>query len=163
MKKFVSLHNHSEYSVLDGANFVEDMASKAKELGFQALGLTDHGNLGGTRQFFHECKSNKIQPIIGMEAYFVEDRTIKDQALRYYHLCVFAKNNKGYKNLLKLSTEAYKTGFYYKPRIDWDLLNQYGSDLIISGACLQGPVNYNLLNNNEEIQSIQLTLGFLPP
>lgn len=148
-KKFVSLHTHSEFSNLDGANFIDQMVERAKELGQEALGLTDHGTLGGALVFYNACKEQGIKPIVGMEAYFVEDRTVKDPSNRYNHLCIYAKNNKGYKNLMKISSEAYLSGFYYKPRVDLALLKQYSEGLIVSGACLNGPINAQILNGND--------------
>jgi len=144
-KDFVHLHLHTHYSLLDGAIKIPDLAKKAVEYGYKAVGMTDHGNIFGAVQFYQEMKKAGIKPIIGMEAYFTSNRFEKkgkgsDDILsdRNYHLILHAKDKTGFKNLMKLSSLAYTEGFYYKPRIDWELLEKYHEGLICQTACLKG-------------------------
>ena len=144
-KDFVHLHLHTHYSLLDGAIKIPDLAQKAVEYGYKAVGMTDHGNIFGAVQFYQEMKKVGIKPIIGMEAYFTSNRFEKkgkgsDDILsdRNYHLILHAKDKTGFKNLMKLSSLAYTEGFYYKPRIDWELLEKYHEGLICQTACLKG-------------------------
>ena len=150
-KDFVHLHLHTQYSLLDGAIKVEDLVSRAKDLGFRAVGVSDHGNLFGSLHFYRAMKSAGIKPIIGMEAYFTTgsrfDRRSKGTedniTDRYnHHLILIAKDDRGLSNLMKLSTLAYEEGFYYKPRIDYELLEKYGEGLIALTACLKGVPTY---------------------
>lgn len=141
--KFVHLHTHSHYSLLDGLGKVPGLVNRAKELGMDALALTDHGAMYGAIEFYKACKKVGIKPIIGVEAY-VAPNSRHDKRARIddhpAHLVLLAKNNQGYKNLLKLTTKAYLEGFYYKPRIDKELLRKYGNNLIASTACLGGQI-----------------------
>ena len=153
MSNFVHLHIHSEYSLLDGANRIKDLPIRAKELGMDAIALTDHGSMFGTIDFYKACKANGIKPIIGCEVYVApRSRKDKDPNLdaRYNHLILLAKNNDGYKNLAKLVSLGYTEGFYYKPRIDKETLEQYHENLICCSACLAGEVNQAILKNNME-------------
>ena len=158
MSNFV--HLHSEYSLLDGANRIKDLPIRAKELGMDAIALTDHGSMFGTIDFYKECKANGIKPIIGCEVYVApRSRKDKDPNLdaRYNHLILLAKNNDGYKNLAKLVSLGYTEGFYYKPRIDKEALEQYHENLICCSACLAGEVNQAILKNNmEEAKKVAL-------
>ncbi len=147
---FVHLHNHSEYSLLDGATKINAMIEKAKNDNQEYIALTDHGNMFGALDFYKTCKKNGINPIIGFEAYLVDNRFDKSNK-NNFHLTLLAKNNIGYKNLLKLSTFSYTEGFYYKPRIDKDLLRKYSEGVIAGSACLHGEINYYLLNNNYDM------------
>jgi len=147
---FVHLHNHSEYSLLDGASKINAMVEKAKSDNQAYIALTDHGNMFGALDFYKTCKKNGINPIIGFEAYLVDNKFDKSNK-NNFHLTLLAKNNIGYQNLLKLSTFSYTEGFYYKPRIDKDLLRQYSEGIIAGSACLHGEINYYLLNNNYEM------------
>ena len=160
MSNFVHLHIHSEYSLLDGANRIKDLPIRAKELGMDAIALTDHGSMFGTIDFYKACKANGIKPIIGCEAYVApRSRKDKDPNLdaRYNHLILLAKNNDGYKNLAKLVSLGYTEGFYYKPRIDKETLEQYHENLICCSACLAGEVNQAILKNNmEEAKKVAL-------
>ncbi|MFH1227171.1 MAG: DNA polymerase III subunit alpha [Planctomycetota bacterium] len=138
---FVHLHNHSHYSLLDGANTVEALVEEAVRQGAPAVALTDHGNLFGAIEFYQLAMSRGIKPIIGYEAYVAPLKRTDRQANgpfkeRAYHLTLLAKNEKGYLNLLKLATSAYLEGFYYKPRIDRDLLAQHKEGLICMSGCL---------------------------
>lgn len=143
---FVHLHNHSEYSLLDGASKIENMVETAVSMGMPALAITDHGNLFGAIQFYTAAKKHKIKPIIGCEVYVAkEDRFKKtgggDQS---NHLILLAENLKGYQNLAKLVSFGFLEGFYYKPRIDKSLLSKYSEGLIASSACLKGAVAQKL-------------------
>jgi DNA polymerase-3 subunit alpha len=132
---FVHLHLHTQYSLLDGAIKVEDLAKRAKELGFRAVGISDHGNLFGSLHFYRTMRSSGIKPIIGMEAYFTtgsrfdrRNKGTEDNITDKYnhHLILIAKDDVGLSNLMKLSTLSFEEGFYYKPRIDYELLEKYG-------------------------------------
>lgn len=147
---FVHLHNHSEYSLLDGASKINTMVEKAKKDAQEYIALTDHGNMFGALDFYKTCVKNGIKPIIGFEAYLAQDRfdkTIKGN----FHLTLLAKNNIGYQNLLKLSTFSYTEGFYYKPRLDKQLLREYSDGIIAGSACLHGEINYYLLNDDYDM------------
>lgn len=144
-KDFVHLHLHSHYSMLDGMIKIPELAQKAQEYGYKAVALTDHGNIFGAIEFYQEMKKVGVKPIIGMEAYFTNNRFEKkgegsDSILadKNYHLILHAKDKQGFKNLMKLSSLAYTEGFYYKPRIDWELLEKYHEGLICQTACLKG-------------------------
>ncbi|MDP2586898.1 MAG: DNA polymerase III subunit alpha [Candidatus Komeilibacteria bacterium] len=140
---FVHLHTHSHYSLLDGLPKIPELVKKAKEFKMPALALTDHGSMYGIIEFYEQCQKAGIKPIIGMEAYVAPNSRLgKDgkNDTHPYHLILLAKNNQGYKNLLKLNTLAHLEGFYYKPRIDWELLEKYHDGLIALSACLQGEV-----------------------
>ena len=160
MKDFVHLHVHSEFSLLDGANRIKDLPVRAKELGMDAIALTDHGVMFGAVDFYKECKKNGVKPIIGSEVYVApRSRTDKEANIdnHYYHLILLAKNETGYKNLAKLVSIGFTEGFYYKPRIDLEVLEKYHEGLICLSACLAGSVNRAILQNNmEEAKKIAL-------
>jgi DNA polymerase III subunit alpha len=157
MPDFVHLHNHSDFSLLDGAATIEKLVAKAKSLGMTRLALTDHGNMFGALKFYKECLRNEIKPIVGCEFYVApESRHIKsggisgDSGERYNHLVLLAKNRTGYKNLIRLSSLGYTEGFYYKPRIDEELLLKYSEGIVASSACLAGEIPKLLLQGREE-------------
>ncbi|HRN96192.1 MAG TPA: DNA polymerase III subunit alpha, partial [Candidatus Levybacteria bacterium] len=151
MADFVHLHNHSEYSLLDGLSRVEDMVARAKELGFKALAITDHGNMYGTVTYYQLCLKAGIKPIIGCEIYVTKNRLEKGQASNdYNHLILLAKDETGYKNLIKIVTASYLEGFYYKPRTDIDLLEKYSEGLICLTACLNGYIADPLMHDDEK-------------
>ena len=137
---FVHLHNHSHYSILDGLSKPKEMVKRAKEYGQKAMALTDHGNMMGAIDFYQEALKAKIKPIIGCEFYIVDDMNLKDKNERKHHLVLLAKNGTGYKNLLKLTTEANLQGFYSKPRIDHNILKENSEGLIALTACIAGEV-----------------------
>ena len=142
---FVHLHTHSHYSLLDGLGTVDQLIEKAKEQNATALALTDHGVMYGAIEFYQKCKKADIKPIIGVEAYITPgDLTEKTRKVKPYHLILLAKNNVGYKNLLKLTTIAHLDGFYYKPRLDWATLKKHNEGLIATTACLNGPLARHL-------------------
>ena len=152
MSDFVHLHIHSEFSLLDGANRIKDLPIRAKELGMKAMAITDHGVMYGVIDFYKACKKEGIKPIIGAEVY-VASRTRFDkepQDKRYYHLILLAKNNKGYQNLSKLVSLGFTEGYYYKPRIDLEILEKYHEGIICLSACLAGAVSQAILNGNIE-------------
>ena len=147
---FVHLHCHSEYSLLDGANRIDDLIERALELEQPALAITDHGNLHAAWGFQERAKKAAIKPIIGMEAYVAPgDRRIRARpapgAKPYYHLVLLAQNATGYRNLVKLSSLAFTEGFYTKPRVDRELLARYSDGIIVSSACLAGEVATHLM------------------
>ena len=143
--QFTHLHLHTEYSLLHGANKIKALAKKVKEYGMTSVAMTDHGNMFGTIDFYNTMKKEGIKPIIGMEAYVHNQEELGDKSVRQrFHLCLYAKNDIGYKNLMYLSSRAYIDGFYYYPRINWELLKNNSEGLICSSACLQGEVNWNL-------------------
>ncbi len=143
--QFTHLHLHTEYSLLDGANKIKALAKKVKELGMTSVAMTDHGNMFGTIDFYNTMRKEGIKPIIGMEAYVHNQPELGDKSVRQrFHLCLYAKNETGYKNLMFLSSKAYIEGFYYYPRINWELLKDHAEGLICSSACLQGEVNWQL-------------------
>ena len=123
MKDFVHLHNHTEYSLLDGCARITALVKKAKEQGARAVAITDHGNMYGAIKFYKECLKNEIKPIIGMEAYMCDD--MKEKSRKRYHLILLAKDDVGFHNLSKISSEAFVDGFYEKPRADFKLLEKY--------------------------------------
>jgi len=143
--KFTHLHLHTEYSLLDGANKIKALAAKVKELGMTSVAMTDHGNMFGTIDFYNTMKKEGIKPIIGMEAYLHNQDEIGDKSVKQrFHLCLYAKNDTGYKNLMYLSSQAYIKGFYYYPRINKKILAEHSEGLVCTSACLQGEVNWHL-------------------
>lgn len=141
---FVHLHTHTEYSLLDGANKITDYVARVKELGMTAAAITDHGAMYGVINFYKECTKQGIRPIIGCEVYVAPDsRFNKDSRQgedRYYHLVLIAENNTGYSNLMKIVSRGYTEGYYFKPRVDFDLLQEYHEGLIALSACLAGEI-----------------------
>jgi DNA polymerase-3 subunit alpha len=152
---FVHLHAHSEYSLLDGSIKVENLVKRAKELGMPAVALTDHGNMFGMVHFYRAARKHGIKPILGMEAYITRgsrhDRTRKKGEMSQIdHLILLARNLQGYHNLIRLASIAYLEGFYYKPRIDFEVLEQFSEGLIGTTACLRGTVAQAALNDGYE-------------
>jgi DNA polymerase-3 subunit alpha len=151
--KFTHLHLHTEYSLLDGANKIKVLAKKVKELGMDSVAMTDHGNMFGTIDFYNTMRKEGIKPIIGMEAYLHNMEDIGDKSVRArFHLCLYAKNETGYKNLMYLSSQAYLNGFYYYPRINWNTLKEHSEGLICSSACLQGEINWHLNQSERNLK-----------
>src|SRR5438067_338667 len=154
---FVHLHTHSEFSLLDGAAQLHKLVYRAQELEMPALALTDHGVMYGAVDFYEKARAAGIKPIVGVEAYVApgshKDRTARsarDAEKNAYHLLLLAKNLQGYKNLLKLTTIAAIDGFYYKPRIDHDLLERFHDGIIATSACLGGEVCQALVRGEYE-------------
>ena len=153
---YVHLHNHSQYSLLDGACRIKDMVERAGEFNMPALALTDHGNLFGAMEFYSKCTAAGIVPIIGCEAYVApRDRHHKQSVPGApdggYHLILLAKNLTGYKNLVKLVSAGYLEGFYHRPRIDFEILKQHAEGLVATSACVQGEVSQALLHGNDAL------------
>lgn len=155
MANFVHLHTHSEFSLLDGLGKLDTLIERAKSFGMDALALTDHGAMYGSFKFYLKAKAAGIKPIIGVETY-VARRSRLDKEAKVdtdpYHLVLLAQNVTGYKNLMKLVTHAHLEGFYYKPRIDWEILQQYHDGIICLSACLQGEVP-SLLRSNQDSEA----------
>ena len=153
-QSFVHLHCHSHYSLLDGASPIDRLVDRAVELGMNSLAITDHGNLHGALEFYEAAKAAKINPIIGYEAYIAPgSRFQKDagsQKDSSYHLTLLARNRTGFNNLLQLATKAYLEGFYFKPRIDRDLLEQYGEGIICLSGCLSSEFSRALIGSSRE-------------
>ena len=138
---YVHLHNHTHFSVLDGLTKINPMVNKVVELGMEAIAITDHGTMSGAIGFYKEATNANIKPIIGMETYIAARKyTDKDVAKdkNIYHLTLLAIDNQGYKNLMRLSSIANLEGFYYKPRIDFDLLSKYNQGLVVLSGCIGG-------------------------
>lgn len=152
MSEFIHLHTHSEFSLLDGASRLKDLVAKAKELGMAAIALTDHGVMYGIVHFYEEATKKGIKPIIGCEVYIAPgsrfDKTKGEES--YTHLVLLAENEQGYRNLMKLVTLSFFDGFYYKPRIDREALEQNHEGLIATSACLAGQVARYLKQDNYE-------------
>ncbi|MFC5531250.1 DNA polymerase III subunit alpha [Cohnella yongneupensis] len=153
MCDFVHLHVHSEYSLLDGAARIKEMAAKAAELGMTSLALTDHGVMYGAVPFYKACKEHGIKPIIGMEAYITagsrhEKQSRKEQPI--YHLTLLAKNEKGYRNLMKLSSIGHLEGFYYRPRIDFEALSAHAEGLVCLSGCMSSELSQQLAADKYE-------------
>lgn len=141
MESYVSLHTHSEYSLLDGLSRIKDLVSRAKELGMPALAITDHGGMYGAIKFYLAARDAGIKPIIGIETYQAErSRFDKEAGVDgdQYHLILLAKNYDGYRNLMKITTASHLEGYYYKPRIDWEVLEKYHQGIIATSACVGG-------------------------
>jgi DNA polymerase III subunit alpha len=163
---FAHLHVHTEFSMLDGAARLDELVAKAVADGMPAIGITDHGNMYGTLEFYKECNKQGIKPIIGTEAYMAHDHRSERPARRgriddsggdteggaklYYHLTLLAENQTGYRNLIQLSSLAFMEGYYYKPRMDWELLERYSDGLIATTGCLGGHVLQALLKGDEK-------------
>lgn len=151
---FVHLHVHTEYSLLDGSNKIRDYVARVKELGMNAAAITDHGVMYGCIQFYKECMAQGIKPILGCEVYVAPgsrfDRESASGENRYYHLILLAENLQGYHNLMKITSRGFTEGFYYKPRVDLELLRKYHEGIIALSACLAGEVASNLARNRYE-------------
>ncbi|PIP92277.1 DNA polymerase III subunit alpha [Candidatus Wolfebacteria bacterium CG18_big_fil_WC_8_21_14_2_50_39_7] len=151
--KFVHLHTHSHYSLLDGLAKIDDLIDRAKELGMKALALTDHGNLYGAVEFYKKAVKAEIKPILGVETYVAPRSRFEKQAKiddNYFHLILLAENNLGWKNMIKLITKSHLEGFYYRPRVDKELLREYHEGIIALSACLAGEIPQLILKNNFE-------------
>jgi len=156
-EKFVQLHNHSHYSLLDGMSSIKGMVSCAADMGYKSLALTDHGTCAGLYSFQKVCKEKGIKPILGMEGYICRDHTLKTKTDNNSenqnpnnHIILLAKNETGYKNLIYLSSFGNIQGFYYKPRIDFEVLESHRDGLIVSSACIAGEIPRLILNSKEE-------------
>ena len=167
MKSFAHLHLHTEYSMLDGASRIGDVVAAAAADGQPAVGITDHGNMYGVLDFYRAAREADLTPVIGTEAYFVTTSRF-DRPRRaehdIFHLTLLAETNEGYRNLMKVASYAYLDGFFYKPRIDFDLLERFGAGIIATSGCLGGAVSQALLGGDERgarelAAQFQSTLG----
>ena len=155
MSEFVHLHNHTHYSLLDGACRIPDLVKQAKKFNMSSVAITDHGNMFGVVRFYTAMMKEGIKPIIGMEAYVAprsrhEKKSQKGGHDAAFHLILLARNQKGYQNLMHLSSVAYLEGFYYKPRIDKEILSQYSEGLLAMSSCIKGEVPYKLIHDDYE-------------
>jgi DNA polymerase-3 subunit alpha len=150
LAEFAHLHLHTEYSLLDGMGRTAEYAARAKELGIHHVAVTDHGVMYGAMEWYRTATSAGLHPIIGVEAYLAEGRA-KAKERKSYHLLLLAENETGYRNLLRLSTLAQLEGYYYRPRIDLDMLAEHGRGLIATSACLGGPVANNFLHGRPDV------------
>ncbi len=162
---FAHLHVHTEYSMLDGASRLDELVAKAAADGMPALGITDHGNMYGVLDFYRACKDHGVNPVIGCELYQADESRTERPSRRgrmddsggstdggkklYYHLTALAENNAGYQNLIQLASRAFMEGYYYKPRVDWEVLSDHSEGVIVTTGCLGGQVLQALLNGNE--------------
>ena len=146
---FVHLHTHTEYSLLDGSNKIKEYVARVKELGMNAAAITDHGVMYGVIDFYKACREAGINPVIGCEVYvspgsrFDKEPGMSDD--RYYHLVLLAENNTGYQNLMKIVSIGFTEGYYYKPRVDMEVLEKYHEGLICLSACLAGEIPRNIV------------------
>ncbi len=163
---FTHLHVHTEYSMLDGASRLDELVAKAADEGMPALGITDHGNMYGVLDFYRACRKQDIKPIIGTELYQAHDSRFERPSRRgrvddsggstdggkklYYHLTALAETNEGYKNLIQLASRAFMEGYYYKPRVDWEVLEAHSKGVIATTGCLGGHVLQSLMNGDPE-------------
>jgi len=151
--KFVHLHTHSHYSLLDGLAKIDDLIDRAKELGMKSLALTDHGNLYGSVEFYKKAVKAEIKPILGVEAYIAPGSRFEKQAKtgdKYFHLILLVENQTGWKNLIQLVTKSHLEGFYYRPRMDKELFRQHHEGLIALSACMAGEIPQLLFNDKFE-------------
>ena len=175
-KNFVHLHLHSEYSLLDGATRIDALVKRAYSLGMPAVAITDHGNMYGAVTFFDACVALDegyykqhgkpiVKPILGCEFYVCPNYTVKEGKGKYNHLILLVKNEKGYQNICKLNSIAFRDGFYFKPRIDYDLLSKYSEGLICLSACIAGTIPQFLLkdlDDEAEKDALRLKNMFAP-
>ena len=164
MSKFTHLHVHSHYSLLDGLSKIDELVAAAKKMGMNSIALTDHGVMYGIIDFYNKCLEAGIKPIIGIEAY-VAQRSLRDKSGKidadYYHLTLLAKNDAGYKNLLKLTTIAHIDGYYYKPRIDLEVLKKYSDGLVCLSGCQRGELSRALSGNKSAAEINQVLEKYL--
>ncbi len=161
---FVHLHTHTEYSLLDGSNKIKSYVKKCVDMGMTAAAITDHGNMYGVVDFYKECKNAGINPVIGCEVYVAPgsrfDRERVQGEDRYYHLILLAENNAGYQNLIKIVSAGYVDGYYYKPRVDFEILEKYHEGIICLSACLAGEVA-RALNRQQYDEAKAVALKYL--
>ncbi|MGN6504131.1 MAG: DNA polymerase III subunit alpha, partial [Tepidisphaeraceae bacterium] len=161
---FTHLHVHTHYSMLDGACRIPDLVKRTKALGMNALAISDHGCMYGAIEFYNTCRANDVKPIIGLEAYLApqsrHDR-VQIDGESAYHLLLLAMNREGYQNLLKLSSLSYREGFYYKPRIDKEILKEYGAGIVATSSCLGGEIATNFMKGRKMAQAKEVAETYL--
>jgi DNA polymerase III subunit alpha len=160
-KNFTHLHTHSHYSLLDGLGKIPDIVGKAKKLGMEAIGLTDHGNLYGAIEFYQTCIDEGIKPIIGMEGYIAPNKRTQKRAridANPYHITMLAVTNEGYKNLIKISSDAFTKGYYYKPRTDYEFLREHSKGIIALSGCVNGHIPRELISGNMDTAKEIITM-----
>ena len=159
---FAHLHVHTEYSLLDGSNKIKEYVSRVKELGMDSAAITDHGSMYGVIDFYKEAKAQGIKPILGCEVYVAprsrHDRENTGGEDRYYHLVLLAENQEGYQNLVKIVSRGYTEGFYYRPRVDKELLKTYHKGIIALSACLAGEVQRAIVKGQYE-EACRIEIG----
>ena len=163
---FTHLHVHTEYSLLDGSSKIKEITKRAAELGMDSLAITDHGVMYGVIDFYRAAKDAGIKPILGCEVYVAPGSRFDKEAGtgddKYNHLVLLAENNKGYQNLMKIVSRGFTEGFYYEPRVDKEVLRQFGEGIIASSACLAGEVQRYLTRGMyEEAKKYYLNFGNL--
>ena len=146
---FAHLHVHTEYSLLDGSNKIKECVARVKELGMNSVAITDHGCMFGVIDFYRAARAQGIKPILGCEVYVAPGSRFDKEAVgsgddRYYHLVLLAENDEGYHNLMKIVSRGYTEGYYYKPRVDLELLREFHEGIIALSACLAGEVQKNI-------------------
>lgn len=161
---FTHLHVHTEYSLLDGSCKINEIVKRAKELGMENLAITDHGNMYGVIDFYRAAGDAGINPVIGCEVYVASgsrfDREVNRGEERYNHLVLLAENNEGYSNLMKIVSKGFTDGFYYRPRVDYEVLSEYRRGIIALSACLAGIVPmYLRLGRYEDAKKEALRLS----
>ena len=151
---FAHLHVHTEYSLLDGSNKITEYVARVKELGMNAAAITDHGAMYGVIEFYKTATAAGIKPILGCEVYVAPNSRFDREHIhgedRYYHLVLLAENNTGYGNLIKIVSKGFVDGFYYKPRVDMEVLSRYSEGIIATSACLAGEVQRELQRGSYE-------------
>ena len=152
---FAHLHVHTEYSLLDGSNKIKECIARVKELGMDSVAITDHGVMFGVIDFYRAARAEGIRPILGCEVYVAPGSRFDKEAVgsgddRYYHLVLLAENDRGYHNLMKIVSKGFTEGYYYKPRVDMEVLREFHEGLIALSACLAGEVQRNILRNMYE-------------
>ena len=157
---FTHLHLHTEYSLLDGIGKIDDYLEKAKSLGMRSIAITDHGNMFGAMEMYKKAIKSGIKPIIGLEAYLAEF-SMEEKKGRNFHLVLLAKNEIGYKNLVKISSKAYIDGFYYRPRTDKEYLKNHSEGIICLSACMQGEISKRILDNEEESNVLEAIQSYI--
>ncbi|HCX03231.1 MAG TPA: DNA polymerase III subunit alpha, partial [Clostridiales bacterium] len=152
-RNFTHLHLHTEYSLLDGATRITKLMERASELGMKNIAVTDHGVMYGAVEFYKQAKAHGIKPIIGCEVYIAERSRLDKDPVKdknQYHLILLAENQQGYKNLMKIVSEGFINGFYYRPRVDKEVLKKYSEGLICLSACIAGEIPSQILDGNFE-------------
>ena len=151
---FVHLHTHTEYSLLDGSNKIKEYVARVKELGMTAAAITDHGVMYGVIDFYRACRDEGINPVLGCEVYVAPgsrfDKEVTHGDDRYHHLILLAENNQGYANLCKIVSAGFTEGYYYKPRVDKEVLRKYSEGIICLSACLAGEIPRDIVAGKKD-------------